>query len=38
MAMARILYKQILKGYITLNDVHEKWSRWYAEVEKMLGE
>lgn len=33
--MAKIYYKQILKGVITIDDVPEKWR---AEVEEMLGE
>lgn len=31
--MAKIYYKQILAGKITLDDVPEKW---YEEVKKML--
>ena len=31
--MAKIYYKQILKGVITIDDVPE---RWRNEVEKML--
>lgn len=31
--MAKIYYKQILAGKITLDDVPEKW---YDEVKKML--
>ena len=33
--MAKIYYKQILKGVITIDDVPE---RWRTEVEKMLEE
>lgn len=31
--MAKIFYKQIIKGAITIDDVPEKWR---SEVEKML--
>lgn len=32
--MAKIYYRQILKGNITIDDVPEKWR---AEVEKLLN-
>lgn len=31
--MAKIFYKQIIKGAITIDDVPEKWR---SEVEKMM--